>query len=345
MGFRFSKRISICPGVRVNLSGSGASLSLGPKGASVTLGKRGVHANVGVPGTGLSYRSRLDRPARSTSVVRALPEGVRAELNGDAVEFVDSWGRPIDPALLPATRRLLKEDVLRDLRKIADDRNLGNEALRRLHSDRPVASASGVKSIFGAKPFRDAFGDDQSHAQALMEWRAATANAESDHEAIEDALIERLGALEWPRPTDIAMSFVDGRLLLDVDLPEIEEMPERRWLVDETGPGLREKALSARERAGLYLDHICSLVVRLIDHSMAAAGSIRIVAVSGYTQRTKASGVTADDYVATVEVMREGWQAIGSSFDDTEPRDLLRHFGARIETDGRGILKKQSPLA
>lgn len=63
MGFRFQRRITLFPGVRLNLSLSGVSLSLGPRGASITVGKRGVHGNAGLPGTGLSYRTRLDKPA------------------------------------------------------------------------------------------------------------------------------------------------------------------------------------------------------------------------------------------------------------------------------------------
>ncbi|HEY8253244.1 MAG TPA: DUF4236 domain-containing protein [Rhizomicrobium sp.] len=59
MGFRFQKRISILPGVRINLSKSGVSTSLGPRGADVNIGKDGVTANAGLPGTGLSYRQKL----------------------------------------------------------------------------------------------------------------------------------------------------------------------------------------------------------------------------------------------------------------------------------------------
>jgi uncharacterized protein YgiM (DUF1202 family) len=59
MGFRFQKRISILPGVRVNLSKSGASASIGPKGADVNIGPHGVTTNAGIPGTGMSYRSKL----------------------------------------------------------------------------------------------------------------------------------------------------------------------------------------------------------------------------------------------------------------------------------------------
>jgi len=61
MGFRFQKRISILPGVRINLSKSGASASLGPRGADVNIGRDGVTTNAGIPGTGLSYRQKLGR--------------------------------------------------------------------------------------------------------------------------------------------------------------------------------------------------------------------------------------------------------------------------------------------
>ncbi|MFM2295534.1 MAG: hypothetical protein RLZZ350_1947 [Verrucomicrobiota bacterium] len=60
MGFRFSRRLSILPGLSLNLSGSGVSLSAGVRGAHVNLGSCGLYASAGIPGTGLSYRQRLD---------------------------------------------------------------------------------------------------------------------------------------------------------------------------------------------------------------------------------------------------------------------------------------------
>ena len=58
MGFRFQKRISIFPGMRINLSKSGASGSLGGHGATVNMGADGKPmVTLGIPGTGLSYRT------------------------------------------------------------------------------------------------------------------------------------------------------------------------------------------------------------------------------------------------------------------------------------------------
>jgi hypothetical protein len=50
MSFRFSNRIRLLPGVRLNLSKSGVSASFGIPSASVTLGGRGSYLNLGVPG-------------------------------------------------------------------------------------------------------------------------------------------------------------------------------------------------------------------------------------------------------------------------------------------------------
>jgi len=59
MGFRFWRRIKIAPGLTLNLSKSGGSLSFGPRGAKFTVGSKGKRATVGIPGTGLFYTSTV----------------------------------------------------------------------------------------------------------------------------------------------------------------------------------------------------------------------------------------------------------------------------------------------
>ena len=63
MAFRFQKRIKILPGVRLNISKTGAIWTVGRRGASVTTRDGKLTGNLGVPGTGMSYRKRLDLPA------------------------------------------------------------------------------------------------------------------------------------------------------------------------------------------------------------------------------------------------------------------------------------------
>lgn len=68
MGFRFQKRIRLFKGLTLNLSKSGTSWSVGRRGASVNLKDGKVTGNVGIPGTGMSYRERLDNgPSETTA--------------------------------------------------------------------------------------------------------------------------------------------------------------------------------------------------------------------------------------------------------------------------------------
>ncbi len=59
MGFRFFKRLNILPGVTVNLSKSGGSVSVGPRGARFTVGPQGSRVTLGIPGSGLFYTTNF----------------------------------------------------------------------------------------------------------------------------------------------------------------------------------------------------------------------------------------------------------------------------------------------
>ena len=68
---RFWRRIKIAPGLTLNLSKSGGSLSFGPRGAKYTVGPRGRRATVGIPGTGLFYTQTASGGRRGGSGRRA----------------------------------------------------------------------------------------------------------------------------------------------------------------------------------------------------------------------------------------------------------------------------------
>jgi hypothetical protein len=91
-GLRFQKRVSVLPGVRVNLSKSGVSASLGPRGADVNIGADGVTTNAGIPGTGLSYRQKVGK-GRGLLGVLAIVAG----LGVWAFQHVDKITKTIAP--------------------------------------------------------------------------------------------------------------------------------------------------------------------------------------------------------------------------------------------------------
>lgn len=78
MGVRFQKRISVLPGVTINLGKRGASVSVGPRGARTTFGSRGVKHSVGIPGTGIRYETPYKHTLSSwfEAILRFLKGGV-----------------------------------------------------------------------------------------------------------------------------------------------------------------------------------------------------------------------------------------------------------------------------
>ncbi len=95
MGFRLSRRIKIMPGLSLNFSTGGVSLSAGVRGAHVNFGPRGIYGTVGLPGTGLSYRQRLDGSRSSERSVAPPPVPPQDNAQNDAMvqELARSGGR------------------------------------------------------------------------------------------------------------------------------------------------------------------------------------------------------------------------------------------------------------
>jgi uncharacterized protein DUF4236 len=84
---RFRKKVKLAPGLALNFSKGGVSLSVGGRGNSVNFGKRGVKQTVGLPGTGISFsqnhpwskmsgRSREINTDRTTGRLQHLREPV-----------------------------------------------------------------------------------------------------------------------------------------------------------------------------------------------------------------------------------------------------------------------------
>lgn len=73
MGFRFSRRLQVIPGVRLNVGLRATSVSIGHRGAWLTVGPHGKRrATLGWPGTGISYTSTLRPGQRPNAAPSAL---------------------------------------------------------------------------------------------------------------------------------------------------------------------------------------------------------------------------------------------------------------------------------
>lgn len=59
MPIRFRRTFKILPGVKINVSKGGISVTVGTRGFHLTFGKHGIRQTVGIPGSGLSETSYL----------------------------------------------------------------------------------------------------------------------------------------------------------------------------------------------------------------------------------------------------------------------------------------------
>jgi len=341
MGFRFSKRITILPGVRLNLSKSGVSLSAGPKGASVTVGKRGVYGNVGIPGTGLSYRERLDKPrGQEQRQTAQLPEQISVKMVGDQAVFYGPDNIPLPQALLPAAKRMAKDQVKAFLQEHADQRNQPVYALQILHHD--AGSIETTAPLLSGKPQEHNYHNRQTYMAALMAWRAAQSNHGWN---IGESVVGRLSTLSWPLEPDIIVAVDDAHVSIDIKLPGIDALPSSVWKAQQTSLSLVQQDLTQKDRAGIFLDFVCSSIVRLIAHTMGASAQISRVSVSASTTRNSSSGRPEAECIATVVVTRSAWKEIDlNSINEIDPHNLLRRLSAKMDVDRRGHLLVQRPL-
>jgi hypothetical protein len=67
MSLRLWRRKQLFPGLRMNLSKSGVSVSVGRRGAWYTSGRRGRRVTLGALGTGLFWTEKLE-PRRATGL-------------------------------------------------------------------------------------------------------------------------------------------------------------------------------------------------------------------------------------------------------------------------------------
>lgn len=216
MGFRFSKRFSILPGVRLNVSGSGLGLSVGPRGASVSINRNGVYGNASLPGTGLSYRTKLsgsgavNRSGRTSSG----PVGdVRVLLQDDGtLQLVDSEGNELQAKFArefkaqneQAIQNLLEEAAVRMNEDLDSCRHIHHRttavgtptplpaAFDASYKPRPpaVMKPSLLDRMLGKVPSIDAHNQERALAfnNALAEWQAEFEAYEQNRHAIAVAL-------------------------------------------------------------------------------------------------------------------------------------------------------------
>ncbi|MCB1778757.1 MAG: DUF4236 domain-containing protein [Candidatus Competibacteraceae bacterium] len=332
MGFRFRKSIRLFPGVRINLSTRGASLSVGKPGATVNFNKRGTRLTLGIPGTGLSYQTNLSNSSRSAvrSTSSSASPGRHPSPGNSNRSSTHSTSTSRSRDTLPPVREVQATVSLdRDNRLVFKDRDsfqpLPLSSIAKARSQHAVAIRQLLEQATERynQPLRElvnihALTPHPDHPSPIeLTPQQITLRCGADQGIIVDMeawFADRVSTLEWPRETlvDFAIAPDGTALALDVDLPEIEDLP-----VNQAKPGtdgLIMQPLSESRQRQHYATHIHGILFRLIGEGFAALQRVAQITASGYSQRlSKATGHIEDQYLLSVRVTREGWQRLNFS--------------------------------
>lgn len=162
-------------------------------------------------------------------------------------------------------------------------------------------------------------------------------------------LKHQLSEISWAKPTDVSFDFgVDASTVdLDVDLPTMDELPEREAIAPVRGLNVRWKARSATQQRRDFCYLVHAAIFRVLGESFACLPNVQKATVSGYTQRVdKATGNTVDQYILSVRVSREEWRQIDfARLDGVEVEHALDRFELVRSMTRGGELREIEPLA
>lgn len=418
MAVRFRRSIKIAPGFRVNFGKKGVSVSAGKRGASTTISRRGVYGNVGIPGTGLSYRTKLSSsnkkrtqcktrgvPSPAIPTSNAIQADVKLILSDDGqVTIEDVQGNPLPPKYVKIARDQNAVVFDKWLQDKCDELNADVETILNIHLEspspdeeiifkpEPFASpkpllelaepptpkkAGLLGSIFSSRKMKieeqnradsEAYEKDiqnkqRTHLETVNEWEAEKKQFEESQEEsrsmIEKGRFEEVEGMNqfleeifnqilWPRETVINFELQDEgkKLMLDVDLPEIEDLPENVVSVAKNSLKLQVKERSETQKRKDYMTHIHGIGFRLIGESFTALPNLEEVILSAYSQRLNpATGKTGDEYLFSVMVKRPDWKLI--NFENLSQIDLsecLGSFEIRRKMTKTGVFRPIEPF-
>ena len=191
---------------------------------------------------------------------------------------------------------------------------------------------------------RDAFSCRSKNADT--EHRAKLA-VDADYSA--DILTKAVQSLEWPRETLISFQLdLSGETVwLDVDLPEIEDLPQRVATMAASGKKLNVKAKPQKSLRMEYAYHVHGIALRIAATVAAVLPWTETINLSGFSQRlNKATGVIDDDYLYSVAFTRVGLERIDfKALEAVDPIEAMAAFEHRRKMTATGVIKAIQPFS
>ena len=309
---RFRKSVKITKGVKLNLSKSGPSLTVGPgKGISFNVGSRGAYLNWSIPGTGVYDRVRLDTLAK-----KYLGLG-RDE---DKPEKKQEKKTEKKPAAKTAAKSSAKTAGKRAPAKQPEGPSAEELQLQALNE-----AFVHVGQLAADVPVR------RTKAPAV------------DAKAIDREIDGWLNEVESPIPFAVQTEILPDRrtVFLDLDLPEIENMPAQKLVTLASG-AVKIKAKSQKESREDYRTCVFGLGEFVASHALTLAPALDRAVVSAYTQRRDdKTGEAHDVFIYSVVFERDAFR---KGYQDEAPQAFCGALRSRYYVLASGVMKPIIPF-
>ncbi len=132
----------------------------------------------------------------------------------------------------------------------------------------------------------------------------------------------------------------DHVMYLDVDLPEIEDIPKDEVVRLASG-NLREKKKTQVTVKQEYVNLVFGLAIFISANVFNVSPAIHGIVISGYTQRRNNAGEVNDEYVYSIKFTRDVFE--NSALCTVNPQDFCMRFENRSNVTSSMLMKKIEP--
>lgn len=313
---RFRKSIKVTKGVKLNLSKGGASFTLG-SGAPISLnvGTKGAYLNWSIPGTGVYDRVRLDK--------------VLKEKLGGVFGFGTAAADEEEQGETKSAKKTGAKAVKASSAKTAAKKTAKLETKKDRPSDEEMDAIAQEIALVNI------------HRQAVDVSKKASGalDAEKAEADIEAWLSESEAPIEFSIQPEVLAD--KGAVMIDLDLPEIEDMPQNKLaqLADGT---IKIKKKTKKEQVEDYRTCVFGLGEYVASHVFAVVPQAKKVAVSAYTQRrSEKTGDLLDVFIYSVVFARADFT---KDYQDKDPYEFCQKLPSRFYVLASGVMKEITPF-
>ncbi|AGR76482.1 hypothetical protein A7H1H_0145 [Aliarcobacter butzleri 7h1h] len=149
----------------------------------------------------------------------------------------------------------------------------------------------------------------------------------TDINTMSEYLEKVLQDLDWARETLVSYDINNSAntVYIDIDLPEIENIPQRTATIAVTGKKLNIKNKTEKQLRLEYATHIHAIALRVAAYTFATLPSIDLIIISGYSQRLdKSTANTNDEYLYSIKFNKSDFSKL--NFEKIELIDPIKAF-------------------